>query len=96
MALQRLYEGPRRHVPEAEGLVVGGGDEEAGVGGEGEVRHALLVPRVLLHRGEGEAIGVGVGVGEAVCSESLVGRGGGEEAAVGGEFDGGDGALVTR
>lgn len=82
VAVEGLDEGPSGHVPETEGLVVGGGDQEPGVRREGQVGHALLVPLVLLHRGQRQAVGVRVRVREAVRSEGLVGGGGGQEPPV--------------
>lgn len=55
----------------------------------------MLMAFVLLHRRKSEAVGIGIGVSEAISAEGFVGGGGGEETAVGGEFDGGDGAFVA-
>uniref|UniRef100_A0A7N0ZSF4 Uncharacterized protein n=1 Tax=Kalanchoe fedtschenkoi TaxID=63787 RepID=A0A7N0ZSF4_KALFE len=70
-------------------LVVGGG-QEAGVGSEGQVGDAVGVAGEVAEEGEGGGGGV-----EGVDVDGLVHRGRGEKAAVGGEFDGGDGALVA-
>lgn len=85
VAMEGLEAGPCGDVPEAEGLVVRGGGEEAGVGGDGEVRDTLLVALEVVGGGEG---------GGGVSDDGGVGGGGGEEAAVGGELDGGEGAFV--
>lgn len=95
VTVEGLYEGPSGNVPEAEGLVVGGGDKEPRVGGEGEVGDALLVTLVLLHRRQAKAVGVGVGVREAVGAEGLVGGGRRQKTPVGGELHRRDGTLVT-
>ena len=58
MTMEGLDVGPSGDIPEAEGLVVGGGDEEARVGGEGEVGDALVVAMEVVERSEG---GAGVG-----------------------------------
>lgn len=73
-------------VPNLDGFVVGGGGEVAGVGGEGDVGEAESVAGEDVDGGEG---GGGVGAG------GVVGGGSGEESAVVGEFDGGDGAFVA-
>lgn len=71
------------NVPETERFVVGSRNKEPGVGGEGDVGDALVVAGVFMDRSES-----GSGGGERIGTEGFVGGGGGEEAAVGGEFDG--------
>lgn len=80
-----------RNIPDSDGLIVGGGGDEAGVGGEGDVGDALVVAGKFM--GEGKRGFAGAGVGPSAAS--LVTGGGSQEAAIAGEFDGGDGALVT-
>lgn len=72
-----------------DGFIVGVGDEEVGIGGEGEVGDVLVVVEEFVEEREsgiGWVVGIGVG--------GFVGGGGGEKVVVGGEFDGGDGVFV--
>lgn len=85
---QGFEQGRGFKVPDTDCAVVGGGAEEATVGGEGEVGDTLRMSGELGPEGD-------FGVGERVEAEGLVGRGGGEEGAIGGELHGGDGVLVA-
>lgn len=76
-------------IPDPDGLIVGAGDEEAGIGGEGEVGDALVVAEEFVEERES-----GIGWVAGIGAGGFVGGGGGEKVAVGGEFDGGDGAFV--
>jgi hypothetical protein len=85
--------GPSCDVPEAEGFVVGGRDNEAGIRGEGKVGDALFVAVEVMERsdwGSGRTRG-----GEGIGFDGFVSGGRAEETAVGGEFDGGDGGFVA-
>lgn len=74
------------NVPYAGGFVVGGGGDIPGVGGEGEVGEALLMPFELVEKG---AFRYGPNPG------GLVRRGGAKEAPIIGELNRRNGAFVA-
>lgn len=65
------------NVPEAEGFVIGGGNEESGVGREGEVGNPQFVAGEFVERGENVIVGVIVDFdligGDGVGSDGFIG-----------------------
>ena len=86
MAHEGFKAGSGLNVPNFDRAVVGSRADVAGVGGEGNVGNPLLMVGKLGTEGE---------IGSGVKAYGFVGGSGGDESAVGGEFDGGNRALVA-
>lgn len=93
MPVKGFDDGPSCDVPEAEGFVVGGRDNEAGIRGEGKVGDALFVAMEVMERSDW---GTGrIRRGEGIGFDGFVSGGRAEKTAIGGEFDGGNGGFVA-
>lgn len=71
VAAERLDERSGGDVPEANGFVVGGGDEESRIGREGDIGDAEFVAGEFVERGENFI--TAVGLIDGVSSEGFIG-----------------------